>query len=180
MSFPSSGLILETNWGAVLLISAVAIQRIGELILSQRNTKALLAKGAYEVGSTHYPAIVLVHTTWLISILIAGIGQPLHLGWLLLFAVVQFLRVWVLKSLGPRWTTRIIVLPDAPLVRDGPYRFRRHPNYLIVAIEIFALPMALGLFELAVVFSLVNAGVLYLRIHLETKALREAAPRECR
>lgn len=157
-----------------LLLALVTGQRLLELVLARRNTKRLLAAGAHEVGRAHYPLIVMVHTAWLLALWgwwISGHAQlctwPLA-GYLL----VQPLRIWVMRSLGRFWTTRIIVVPDAPLVRRGPYRWLRHPNYLVVAAEIALLPLALGGWPLAVLFSLANAAVMRLRLRVEATSLR--------
>ena len=149
----------------------VTVQRLFELILSQRNTRALLAAGAHEEGRRHYPAMVALHAAWLGTLWLLGWDKPVNLIVLTLFALLQVLRLWVLATLGKRWTTRIIVLPNAPLVVSGPFRFLRHPNYCIVTAEIALLPLALGLPLTAVVFSTLNAAMLTLRITLENHAL---------
>ncbi|MGY8961591.1 MAG: isoprenylcysteine carboxyl methyltransferase family protein, partial [Alphaproteobacteria bacterium] len=130
---------------AFWIVVAVAIQRIGELVLARRNTKRLLADGAQEFGAAHYPFIVAVHGGWLIALLIGTLSIDLVNWWLIAgFGLFQCGRVWVLFSLGRYWTTRIITIPDAPLVRTGPYRWLRHPNYVVVAGEIMLLPLAFG------------------------------------
>jgi methyltransferase len=113
---------------------------------------------------------VAMHAAWLLAIAAFGWSNPVHLGWLAAFAVLQVLRAWVLMSLGPRWTTRIIVL-DEPLVARGPYRWFSHPNYLVVIAEIAVAPMVLGLWPVALVFTILNALVLRIRIREETRAL---------
>ncbi|MEI9932671.1 MAG: isoprenylcysteine carboxylmethyltransferase family protein [Rhizomicrobium sp.] len=120
------------NW-AYIIIALVAVQRLAEVAYAERNTRALLARGAVEVGRAHYPLIVLLHFAWLAAILVL-LPKPVTLNfvWLAIFVVLQGLRLWVLATLGPYWTTRIINLPGAPLVRKGPYRFIRHPNYTVV------------------------------------------------
>jgi len=124
------------NW-AYLIIGLVALQRLAEVAYAERNTRALLARGAVEIGRAHYPLIVALHAAWLIAILIF-LPKPvvIHGIALVVFIVLQGLRLWVLATLGPYWTTRIITLKDAPLVRRGPYRFIRHPNYAVVVGEI--------------------------------------------
>ncbi len=159
------------TWPAYLILSLVTLQRLGELALAERNTRRLLSRGAHEVGRGHYPFIVAVHAGWLITLWLLGPGPPIHLLPLALFVALQAARVWVLASLGTRWTTRIIVLPGAPLVRSGPYRWVDHPNYLIVIGEIFVLPLVFGLGEVALLFSLLNGIVLWVRIREENKAL---------
>lgn len=156
---------------ALWFIGFVALQRLGELVLARRNTARLLARGAREIGAGHYPAIVATHASWLLAIAVLGWNQPVSLPWLAAYAVLQGFRVWILASLGARWTTRIIVL-DEPLVVRGPYRFVPHPNYMLVVAEIIVTPMVLGLTWVAAVFTVLNAAVLYVRISTEHKALR--------
>lgn len=160
---------------AVAVLLFVTLQRLGELGLAERNTRALKARGAYEVAPGHYPAIVAVHAAWLAGLWLLAVGQPVQFGWLVVFALLQAGRVWVIATLGERWTTRIIVLPGAPLVERGPYRFLSHPNYLIVAGEIAVLPLAFELYTFALIFSLFNALVLVVRIRAESAALRAGA-----
>jgi methyltransferase len=158
------------------LLLLATLQRLIELVIASRNTRALLAEGAYEVGRGHYPAIVFLHTAWL-AVLWAFLLFDLALfqPWAAIaYLAVQGLRLWTLLSLGRYWTTRIIVVPDAPLVRKGPYRFLRHPNYLVVVLEIALLPLALGSWPIALGFSIVNAIVLAWRIRTEESTL---APR---
>ncbi|NIA67742.1 hypothetical protein HBA54_03990 [Pelagibius litoralis] len=159
-------------WAVLIL---VAVQRLAELVYARHNTRQLLAEGGREVGAGHYPLLVGLHSLWLLAILlfVAPETQP---QWFLLgaFLILQLLRVWVLATLGRYWTTRIITLPTAPLVRKGPYRFVRHPNYLIVAGEILVLPLAFGAWEIALIFSLANAAILAIRIRCEENAI---APR---
>jgi methyltransferase len=127
----------------------VTAERIAELYLSRRNTAALMAKGAVEVAPGHYPAIVLMHALWLASLWIFGATRMIDPTWLAVFLSLQVLRVWTLMTLGPRWTTRIIVLPGSALVSNGPYRIFSHPNYLVVVGEIATLPWpALDCFHL--------------------------------
>ncbi|MGA2950676.1 MAG: isoprenylcysteine carboxylmethyltransferase family protein [Caulobacteraceae bacterium] len=159
---------------AEALLLLVAAERLAELWLAQRNTAALLAAGAYEVAAAHYPVIVLLHASWLVALWWLARDHPLQWGWLAIFLLLQGLRVWTLATLGRRWTTRIIILPGAPLVTSGPYRFLRHPNYLVVVGEIACLPLALGAPIVALVFSLANAAVLAIRIRAENAALAGA------
>ncbi|KLK94887.1 membrane protein [Microvirga vignae] len=158
--------------GLALLI-LVTLQRVGELAWARRNTRRLKARGAVEVASRHYCLIVLMHAAWLLGLWILAWDRPLVLGWAGVYVALQVARIWVLVSLGERWTTRIIVLPRTPLVRTGPYRFMNHPNYLLVAAEIAVLPLAFGLVGYAILFSLLNATVLAIRIRAETRALNE-------
>lgn len=159
------------NWAAVAILGFVTLQRLFELGLSKRNTRALLAKGAVEQAPRHYPFIVAVHASWLVSLWWFAPGQPISLPLLFLFALLQLGRVWVLRTLGPRWTTRIITLPGEKLVATGPYRLANHPNYVIVAGEIAILPLVFGLWQIALIFSALNAAVLTVRICAENRAL---------
>ena len=156
---------------AALLLALVTLERLAELWLARRNTKALMANGAVEVAAGHYPLIVLLHAMWLAGLWLLGWQQSVGTVWLAIFLVLQVLRVWVLATLGPRWTTRIIVQPGLPLVASGPYRLLSHPNYVVVVGEIAVLPMCLGLPWYALVFSIANAAVLTIRIRAENAAL---------
>jgi methyltransferase len=156
---------------AIFLLAFVTTERLGELWLARRNTAALLAKGAYEVAPGHYPLIVLLHAAWLAGLWGFGAARALDPGWLVVFLVLQGLRVWVLATLGRRWTTRIIVLPGAPLVRSGPYRFLTHPNYAVVVGEIAVLPLCLGLPWYALAFSVANSVILAIRIRAENGSM---------
>ena len=156
---------------ATLILALVTAERLAELALARRNTARLLARGAVEAAPGHYPLIVLLHAAWLGGLWLLAPGRPVEPLWLGLFLVLQAGRAWVLATLGGRWTTRIIVLPGAPLVRAGPYRFLSHPNYVVVVGEIAALPLAFGLVGYALAFSLLNAMVLAIRIRAESAAL---------
>lgn len=159
------------NLLAVLLLVFVTAQRLGELVVARRNTARLLAQGGVEHGRGHYPFIVAVHASWLILLWLIAYDMPVHLGWLAAYAVLQALRAWVLLSIGERWTTRIIVVPGETLVARGPYKLIPHPNYAVVAAEIFVLPMVFGLWALALLFTALNAAVLFVRIRAEERAL---------
>lgn len=154
------------------LVIAVALQRLAELWLARRNTKKLLAAGGWEAGAGHYKLIVGLHGGWMVTIFVAiAPDAPVH-WWLIgAFAALQAARIWVIASLGRYWTTRIITLPGAPLVRRGPYRWIRHPNYLIVAGEIALLPLAFGAWEIALGFSIANLAVIAWRIKVEDRVL---------
>ncbi len=156
----------------LLVLALVTLQRAVELLLARRNTRRLKARGAVEVGADQYPAIVLLHLAWLLGLWGFGWNRPVQLPWLALFLVLQAGRAWVLMTLGERWTTRVLMLPNEPLVRRGPYRLIPHPNYLVVALEIPVLPLAFGLGRYALVFGLLNLALLALRIRVEGKALR--------
>jgi methyltransferase len=155
-----------------VVVALVAAQRLGELVHAARNTRALLRRGAVESGRGHYPLFVLLHAAWLAALLLfVPADAPPSLPLLAVFVMLQGLRLWVVLSLGPWWTTRVVSLPGAPLVRRGPYRWLRHPNYVVVAAEIAVLPLAFGAWRLALVFSLLNAALLAWRIAVEEKAL---------
>ncbi len=159
---------------SVVVLSLVTAQRLGELVLARRNTQRLRVRGAIEVGAGHYPFIVALHAAWLIGLWFLAWDRPLILWLLTLFIGLQAARVWVFATLGGRWTTRIIILPGEPLVRRGPYRFLSHPNYVVVAAEILVLPLAFGLAWYALIFSLLNAALMAVRISVETQGLRAA------
>ena len=159
-------------WIAYAIIGLVVLQRFGELILANRNTQKLKSRGAVEIGAGHYRFIVLLHMAWLMAVLwLLPAPLVIHWIWIGVFLLMQAGRVWVIATLGPYWTTRIISLPDAPLIKAGPYRFLRHPNYLVVAGEILALPLAFGEIWVAIIFSIANAAMLFWRIREEDSAL---------
>jgi methyltransferase len=155
----------------IAILALVTLQRLGELFLSNRNTRRLLARGAHEVAPGHYPLIVAVHVLWLAALWWFAPGRPIDGFWLAIFVLLQIARIWVIATLGERWTTRIIILPDAPLVARGPYRWVNHPNYLVVISEIAVLPLVWGLWPVALLFSALNAAVLSIRIREENRAL---------
>lgn len=156
---------------AIILLCAVTAERLAELWLARRNTAALMARGAYEAGARHYPLIVALHGCWLAGLWLLGWQQPAAPVWLGIFLVLQMLRAWILLTLQGRWTTRIIILPGAPLIASGPYRFFAHPNYLVVIGEIAVLPLCLGMPWFAAAFTAANAAVLAVRIRAENAAL---------
>lgn len=160
---------------SIVVLALVTAERLGELIIANRNTRRLMAQGGVERGAEHYPLIVGLHAAWLIGLWIFAWDRPASLAWLVAFVALQATRAWTLISLGGRWTTRIIVTPGEPLIRKGPYRFVAHPNYMVVAGEVAVLPLAFGLVAYAAVFSVLNASVLWLRIRAEIRALAEAA-----
>ena len=160
---------------AGVILGLVTLQRLGELVLARRNTRRLLSQGAREMAPGHYPLIVALHAAWLAGLWYLAVWRGevgVDWAWLALFIVLQGLRVWVIATLGPRWTTRIIVLPGAPLVNGGPYRFVSHPNYLVVAAEILVLPLVFGALWYGLAFSILNAMVLWIRIRAEEAALQ--------
>jgi methyltransferase len=157
---------------SIALLALVTIQRLGELVLANYNTRRLKARGAYEVAPGHYPLIVILHGAWVVGLWVLAWNLPANLWLAGGFLVLEGLRVWVLTSLGDRWTTRIIILPGAPLVKRGPYRFFPHPNYAVVCAEIALLPLVFGLWWYAALFTALNAAVLWVRIRAENAALR--------
>jgi methyltransferase len=155
-----------------LVLAVVVLLRVAELLHARRNTRRLLAEGAVEIGRSHYPLIVGLHLAWFAAMLaVIPADTPPRWPWLVLFGLLQVARLWVLATLGRYWTTRIIHLPSAPLVRRGPYRFLRHPNYLIVELEMLILPLAFDAWLLAVIFGIANAAILAWRIRIEETAL---------
>jgi methyltransferase len=156
----------------IVILALVTLQRLGELWLSKRNTARLIEQGAREHAPGHYPLIVALHGAWLAALWWLAPSRPIDGFWLAMFVLIEIARIWVIYSLGPRWTTRIIVLPDAPLVRRGPYRFVDHPNYVVVVAEIAVLPLVFGLWQVALIFSVLNGAMLAVRIREENRALR--------
>jgi methyltransferase len=161
----------EGGW----LVVFIAVERLVELAIAQRNTARLRAAGAIEFGRSHYPLIIVLHVTWLAGLWFLGRDQDVDRMLLAIFVMLQGARLWVIASLGSRWTTRIIVVPGAPLVARGPYRLMRHPNYAIVIAEIALVPLALGLPVLAMIFTVINAALLFWRIRIENAALKTAS-----
>ncbi len=160
---------------AEIVLGAVLAQRLVELLIAKRNTDRLLDEGGVETGAEHYPYIVLLHAAWLAAMVLFIPGNAEANWWLLsAFLVLQAARVWVMATLGRRWTTRVIIIPGQALVRSGPYRFMKHPNYAIVAAEIALLPLVFGEWVIALIFSAFNAIVLRERIRVENEALRRA------
>jgi methyltransferase len=169
---------LNTSVLLVLAVAFVAAQRLFELVLARRNERQTRARGAVERGQRHYLSIVALHTLWLISTLVEGLlrGPELPAFWLVplaLFLLVQPLRYWAIFSLGERWNTKILVLPGKKPVRCGPYRYLDHPNYVVVVVELLAFPLIFGAWITALVFTVLNAVVLSVRIREENRALSE-------
>ncbi|HVC52054.1 MAG TPA: isoprenylcysteine carboxylmethyltransferase family protein [Stellaceae bacterium] len=158
----------------VAVLAAVAVQRGGELALAEANTRRLRACGAHEVDPGGYKWFVLLHAGWLVALAatVPPSASPVW-PWLAVYAALQLGRVWVIATLGRRWTTRVIVLPGAPLMQGGPYRLLRHPNYAIVAGEIAVLPLAFGAVGVALSFSLGNLLLTVRRIMIEDQALAQ-------
>ena len=168
--------MIELN-GAIALLVFVTLQRFVEFIWDWLNTQRLRAAGGVEFGGVHYPAVMLVHACWLAGLWVLGHDRAVVPVYLVAFLVLQIGRYWVLATLGRRWTTRVIVLPGAPLIETGPYRLMQHPNYVIVAGELLLVPLALGLPLYAISFLALYAGAAYLRIQVENSAL-SSAPEE--
>jgi len=165
--------------GAILL-AYLTVQRLAELWWAKQNEARLMASGGIEYGHPHLPLMILFHAAWMVGLWLLAYDRPVEPVFLALFVVLQMTRFWVLATLGRRWTIRIIVVPGERLVARGPYRFLRHPNYAVVTGEIAIVPLALGLPVYALVFSVLNAGVLAVRITAENAALlrsRQAARR---
>lgn len=164
---------MQTIWPHIAILGFVTLQRLGELGLARQNTAALLARGAREVAPAHYPLIVVVHAAWLACLWWYAPGRTIEWPLIGLFVLLQLARVWVIRTLGPRWTTRIIILPGAPRIDTGPFRYLSHPNYAVVMAELVLLPLAFGLWWVATLFFALNAIVLAIRITAENKALAE-------
>ena len=160
-----------------LLVIAVGLERLVELVVSKRHAAWAFAQGGKEFGRRHYPVMVLIHTSLLVGSLVEVnlLHRPFlpWLGWPMLAIVLlsQGLRWWCVASLGKRWNTLVIVLPEAPLVRSGPYRFLRHPNYVAVVAEGIALPLVHTAWLTAICFTVANAALLTVRIRVENAAL---------
>ncbi len=165
--------IYPSVWATAAILAYVTLQRVIELSIARRNTKRLLREGAFEVAAPQYSLLVALHAAWLGLIWLTAFGEPINLVFLGLFGLVQLLRFWTLAAIGRRWTTRIIVKPGESLVAKGPYRFIAHPNYAVVVLEIFLLPATFGLYAIAILFSLLNAGALAIRIQAEQRALKK-------
>ena len=164
----------------VMGVGLVALQRLLELSYSRQNERRLRARGAVERGARHYPVMVTIHTLWLASTLAEGLqrGPEIPAWWplpLAVFLLVQPLRYWAIRSLGENWNTRVLIVPGAKLVKRGPYRYFPHPNYVVVVVEVLTFPLIFGAWITAIVFSLLNAALLFIRIRTENRALRELA-----
>ncbi|MDQ6925580.1 MAG: hypothetical protein M3154_05005 [Candidatus Eremiobacteraeota bacterium] len=153
-----------------LLLASLTLQRLSELAIASRNTKALLVRGAYERGAGHYPVMVALHAAWLATLWLFGWDRAASAPFVAVFVLLQLARAWVMLTVGPRWTTRIIVVPDSSPETSGPFRFVRHPKYLVVALEIPCVSLALGLVWHAALFAALNFAMLWWRIRAEDGA----------
>jgi methyltransferase len=159
-----------------IFIGFLAVQRLGELILAKHNEKKMLAKGAVEYDKTGYKYIVIMHTFFFLSLISEKIffTRELNPYWITLFSVfifTQFVRYWVITSLGEYWNTRIIVLKGSQLIKKGPYKFIKHPNYIVVAIELAAIPLIFSCYFTAIIFTILNINLLRRRIKIESSVL---------
>ena len=163
----------------VIVVALVAAERVAELVVSRRNAAWSFARGGRETGQGHYPVMVVLHTGFLVAMLVEAFVRrpavPSALAWSMLLIVVsaQGLRWWCIATLGPRWNTRVIVVPDLPPVRSGPYRFLSHPNYVAVVIEGVALPLVHACWMTALGFTVANAALLTVRMRVENRALSD-------
>lgn len=159
-------------WTNLTILTLVTVQRLVELYIAHRNTKRLLANGGVEVSSGHYPLIVIFHGIWLAGLWYLVWNHEVAWPWAFAYLVLQAARGWIIAALGNRWTTRIIIVPGETLSKAGPYKYFRHPNYMIVAAEIFILPMVFGLWWYALILGCINLALLYYRIQEEDAALK--------
>lgn len=161
----------------VLLVTAVGLERLAELVVSKRNAAWSFARGGVESGQRHYVVMVVLHTGFLVAMLVeVGLREPEFvplLGWTMLVLMIasQALRWWCIATLGHQWNTRVIVVPGLPRVASGPYRFLSHPNYVAVVVEGFALPLVHSAWITAIVFTVCNAALLAVRLRVERSAL---------
>lgn len=157
-----------------LVLAYLIVQRLGELVYAASNTRRLLSQGAREFGADHYHYFILLHGSWiLLMVMLARPDHALNPFLLSAFFLSQILRLWTLASIGKWWTTRIISAPHFPRVKKGPYKFLSHPNYTVVIIEVAIVPMLLGLWWVAILFSVLNAILLRHRIGIENQVLTE-------
>jgi methyltransferase len=157
---------------SLIILTLVTLQRLSELVIARRNTAELMARGGREIGASHYPVMVALHASWLAGLWYFAWDRPVNVILFALYLVLQLMRIWILASLGRRWTTRIISVPGETLVARGPYKFMRHPNYALVALEVPLLPLVFGLTWFAVLYCLLNFAMLAWRISVEEKAIR--------
>ncbi|ASR50392.1 isoprenylcysteine carboxyl methyltransferase family protein [Blastomonas fulva] len=170
----------QPGWAAAWVVLALlTAQRLLELVYAQHNTKRLLARGATEHGRSHYPLMVGIHASFLLALwLSTPPDAPMLWPLLIVFALLQIARLWVLATLGPYWTTRIISSPDFPRISGGPYRLVRHPNYWVVTLEILTIPLIFGHVQIAALWTVLNFGILFIRIRTENVALARREPQK--
>jgi methyltransferase len=161
-----------------LFMVFIILQRLTELVIARRNERWMIAKGAVEFGASHYPIMVLLHSAFILTVIfeVSYFHRELSRFWFLLlvgFVFTQAMRVWALRSLGPYWNTKIIVLPGAEVVKKGPYKYIKHPNYVIVSLEIILIPLIFSAYTTAALFTILNILILSIRIPAEEKALAE-------
>ncbi len=156
---------------SAIVLALVTLQRLAELAWSGANARRMRALGGVEVGQGHYGPLIGVHVAWLAGLWLLALDRSVDPLWLAVYLILQAGRFWVLWTLGRRWTTRVIVLPNAPLIRSGPYRWINHPNYAVLAAEVAVLPLVFGLWMYALAFTLLNAIVIALRLRAESAAL---------
>jgi methyltransferase len=168
---------MDLGWSSVLL-GFLTVQRLAELWWAKQNERRLLAAGGIEYGRSHLPLMIAVHTAWLAGLWVLASDRPVGPIFLVIFVFLQIARLWVLITLGRRWSIRVIVIPGEKLVARGPYRLLRHPNYAVVVGEIAVVPLAVGMPVYALVFSVLNAAVLAIRIRAENAALAAATSRQ--
>jgi methyltransferase len=165
---------MDFGWSSVLL-GFLTVQRFAELWWAKQNERRLLAEGGVEYGKSHLPLMIAVHAAWMVGLWILARDRPVDPVFLAFFVLLQMARLWILITLGRRWSIRVIVIPGEKLVARGPYRLLRHPNYAIVTGEIAVVPLALAMPAYALIFSILNAAVLAIRIRAENAALASAA-----
>jgi len=159
----------------VFILFIIAL-RITELLISKRNEKWLIENGAVEFGRSHYPLIVILHILFIVSLIIEYYLRSssfFNIWFLFLYFLLVALKIWVISSLGKFWNTKIFRIADAPLITNGPYKFLKHPNYIIVIAEIVVIPLVFNLYYTAIIFSALNAVMLTIRIREENKALSQ-------
>jgi methyltransferase len=157
-------------------ISFIMLQRIVELVIAKRNEKWMVSQGGIEVGQSHYRLMVTIHVLFFLVFMleVSMLKKEASPIWPLLFPLfigTQIGRIWVIKSLGKYWNTKIIILPKGKVVKKGPYRFLKHPNYMIVTLEFLIIPLMFQAFATAVLFTILNVFILTIRIPAEEKAL---------
>ncbi|MEH7390787.1 isoprenylcysteine carboxyl methyltransferase family protein, partial [Bacillus sp. JJ1474] len=161
-----------------IFITVTILQRIVELIIAKKNERFMKSQGALEFGQSHYPFIVAVHSLFFVSYIleVSFVGHEVSSYWPILFPLfllTQAGRIWALKSLGPYWNTKIIVLPNARIIRKGPYRFFKHPNYIIVSAEFLIIPLMFEAYITTALFTIMNIIILAIRIPAEENALKK-------